>query len=263
MHLAATPVLAQVLVDKGCTAIAFETVEKNGRLPLLAPMSDVAGKLAVQIGANLLQRPHGGRGLLLGGLSAAERGSVVVIGAGNVGGAAVELAAGLGANVTVFALSRPSLNRMRAYGHNVTALYSFHHQLVEAVRNADLLIGAVLITGARAPKLVDAEMVSQMREGSVIVDVAVDQGGCIETIRPTDYTDPTYVQSGVVHFGVTNMPAAVPRTSSQALSAALIRYVLALTEEEWQDEPVLRSGINVQNGRIVHPAVAASLQMSG
>ncbi len=263
LHLATNAELARVLADTGLTALAFETVCTDGALPLLAPMSDIAGRLAVQIGATLLHTPHGGRGVLLGGLPAAERGAVVVLGAGSAGGNAVALAAALGAQVTVFARERTSLERMRALGPNVTALYSFPDAVAEAAAGADLLIGAVLVPGARAPRLVDAATVRRMRAGSVIVDIAVDQGGCIETIRPTDYTAPTYVTDGVIHFGVTNMPAAVPRSASQALSAALLPHVLRLAAGDWEDDPALRAGLNVARGEIVHPAVRISLAQAG
>jgi alanine dehydrogenase len=228
LHLAANAELALVLQDKGLTAVAFETVEQNGRLPILAPMSEIAGRLAVQIGAVLLHTPEGGRGLLLGGLPSAERGHVVVLGAGNVGRCAVGAAAEMGTQVTVFARSRESLMRVHALGPNVTALPAYQTLIAEAVLNADLLVGAVLVPGARAPRLVSAELVAQMKPGSVIVDVAVDQGGCVETIKPTDYDHPVYLEEGVVHFGVTNMPGAVPRTSSQALSSALLPFALRI-----------------------------------
>jgi len=259
LHLAAVPELARVLMQKGVTAVAFETVEVKGHLPLLAPMSEIAGRLAIQIGAHLLHVPMGGRGILLGGLPGAERGRVVVLGAGEAGGAAVAAAAALGAEVTVFARSRESLARACRLGANITALHAYHGAIEQAVREADLLVGAVLIAGARAPRLVNRAMVRSMRPGSVIVDISVDQGGCIETIRPTDYTNPTYLVDGVTHFGVTNMPGAVPRTSSQALSGAIAPYVARLAQPGWDQDPALRAGINVQGGRMVHPAVAASL----
>ncbi|MGD8591391.1 MAG: alanine dehydrogenase [Gammaproteobacteria bacterium] len=256
LHLAAGEQLLQSLMDIGLTAVAWETVETDaGLLPLLAPMSDVAGRIAVQAGAHLLHSPQGGKGLLLGGLPAAERGNVVVLGAGTVGGAATLMAAALGANVTVFDRNRDKLARMRAIGANVTALYSYAHSIADAVNKADLLIGAVLVTGAKTPHLVSAEMVKNMQTGSVIVDVAVDQGGCVETTKPTTYDNPTYIWEGVVHFGVTNMPGAVPRSASQALSAALIPYVLRLAQPDWQGDRDLVRGINVQGGKIVHPAL--------
>ncbi len=260
LHLAANLNLARTLADRGLTAIAFETVEHDHYLPLLAPMSDIAGRLAVQIGTTLLHAPQGGRGILLGGLPAAERGSVVVLGAGSAGGNAVRVAAAMGAQVTVFALRRTSLERMREIGRNVTALYSYHDAVETAVAQADLLIGAVLVTGARAPRLVSADLVRRMKPGSVIVDIAIDQGGCVETMRPTDYTAPTYVEYGVTHFGVTNMPGAVPRTASQVLSAALIPYVLRLAEAGWENDPELAAGVNVDRGQIVHPAVKSALE---
>jgi len=260
LHLAAVPELARALMQKGLTAVAFETVEVNHHLPLLAPMSEIAGRLALQIGAHLLHRPLGGRGLLLGGLPGTERGRVVVLGAGEAGGAAVAAAAALGAEVTVFARSRDSLVRMHVLGPNVTALHSSHGAIAAAVRTADLLVGAVLITGARAPHLVTRAMVQSMHAGSVIVDISVDQGGCIETIRPTDYRNPTYTEAGVLHFGVTNMPGAVPRTASQALSGAIAPFVARLAQPGWEQEAGLRSGLNVRAGRIVHPAVAAALE---
>lgn len=258
LHLAANLPLAKMLQDKRLTAVAFETVSVGGKLPLLAPMSDIAGRLAVHIGLNLLHTRHGGRGLLLGGLPAAERGRVVVLGAGEAGGNAARVAAALGAEVVVFARTRESLERMHALGPNVTALTSYPHAIAEAVAQADLLIGAVLIPGARAPMLVTRDMVKRMRPGAVIVDIAIDQGGCIETIRPTTYADPTYIEEGVVHFGVTNMPGAVPRTSAQALSAAITPYVLRLAQYGL-DDGLLVGGVNVRDGAIVHPAVAEAV----
>ena len=259
LHLAAEPVLAITLKTRGLTAIGFETVEVEGRLPLLAPMSDIAGRIAVQVGTTLLHSPQGGRGLLLGGMPAATRGRVVILGAGEAGGNAAAMAAALGAEVLVFDRSRAALARMHALGPNVTALPLYQATLAEALRTTDLLIGAVLIPGARAPQLVTRDMIRSMRPGSVVVDISVDQGGCIETTRPTDYIHPTYVEEGVTHFAVTNMPGAVPRTASQALSAVLVPYVLRLTQSDWASDPGLRAGINVQNGSIVHQQVAEAL----
>jgi len=256
LHLAAELELLKALKDIGLTAVAFETVETAaGRLPLLAPMSDIAGRLSAQIGAQLLQRPQGGKGLLLGGLPAARRGNVVILGAGVAGGNAAVMAAGMGANVTVFDRNRDKLERMRAIGPNVTGLYSYRHEIRQAVAQADLLIGAILVTGERAPHLVDAEMVQTMQEGSVVIDISVDQGGCIETTRPTNYRDPTFLWEGVLHFGVTNMPGAVPRTASEALSAALIKYVLQLAQPDWRQQQALLAGVNVEDGQIVHHAL--------
>ncbi len=259
LHLAALPELAHALQDIGLTAIAWETVEERGHLPLLAPMSDVAGRLSVQIGAHLLHQPMGGRGILLGGLPAAPRGHVVVIGGGVVGGNATAVAAALGARVTVFDRKRDKLEHLRGLGANVTGLYPYADTLAQAVREADLLVGAVLVPGARTPHLVSADMVRTMKPGSVIVDVAVDQGGCIETTRPTTYDAPTYVWERVVHFGVTNMPGAVPRSASQALSASVLPYAKVLAEGAWEGDSRLAAGVNVKAGKIVHPAVAAAL----
>ena len=264
LHLAALPELAEHLQKVGLTAVGWETVEEDdGSLPLLVPMSDVAGRLAVHLGAQYLQRPNGGEGLLLGGLPTTERGHVVVLGAGSVGGNAVRVAAAFGARITVFARHRSSLERMHALGPNVTALPSYPALLAQHVADADLLIGGVLVAGARAPVLVPESLVQRMRPGSVIVDVAVDQGGCVETIHPTTWEEPVYVQHGVVHFGVTNMPGAVPRTSAQALSTSVLPYVLRLAaglgaEGGLEDAPLVR-GINVRAGEIVHPAVRAAL----
>ena len=259
LHLAAAPELAAVLQARGLTAVAFETVEDRGHLPLLAPMSEIAGILATQLGVTYLHSPQGGRGILLGGLPGTERGRVTVLGAGSAGGNAARVAAALGAEVTVFARSRASHARMHALGSNVTALPPYRDLIRQTVAETDLLIGAVLLTGARAPVLVTRDMVKAMPRGSVIVDIAVDQGGCIETTRPTSYENPTYVEHGVIHFAVTNMPGAVPRTASQALSSALLPYVKRLAQFGPEDA-ALQSGINVQQGKIVHAGVAQALQ---
>ncbi len=251
LHLAAEPALTEALLNIGLTAVGFETVRAGRQLPLLAPMSDIAGRIAVQIGAHLLHQPQGGRGLLLGGLPAAERGNVVILGGGTAGGNAALMAAAMGANVTVFDRNRDKLAAMRALGNNVTALYPFDTAIHEMVIQADLLVGAVLIPGAKAPHLVSADTVREMRDGSVIIDISVDQGGCIETTRPTNYAQPTFIWEGVVHFGVTNMPGAVPRTASQALSVALVPYILRLTEANWREQPDLQAGINVEAGKRV------------
>ncbi len=257
LHLAAAPELMRRLQAIGLTAVGFETVEENG-LPLLAPMSDIAGRVAVQVGTQLLHQPHGGRGLLLGGVPAAERGHVVVIGAGVAGSGAAMAAAALGARVTVFDPGRDKLERMRALGANVTGLHPYAEAVEQAVLDADLLVGAVLVTGARAPHVVSADAVARMRDGSVIVDISVDQGGCIETTRPTTWADPTFRHEGVIHFGVTNMPGAVPRTASQALSAALLPYVQRMARPEWESDPALAKGVNVRAGEVVHPALQAN-----
>lgn len=256
LHLAALPELMAALQQVGLTAIAWETVQTaQGQLPLLAPMSDIAGRIAVQVGAHLLYQPQGGKGILLGGIPAAERGRVVVLGGGSVGRGAVSTAAALGASVTVFDRQRDKLERLRALGNNVTALYPYADAIHEAVVAADVVVGAVLVTGARTPHLVSADTVREMAAGSVIMDVSVDQGGCIETTRPTTYDNPTFVWQGVTHFGVTNMPGAVPRTASQALCAALIPYLMRLAQDDWRKDADLRRGINLENGQIVHPAL--------
>jgi alanine dehydrogenase len=214
-------------------------------------MSDIAGKVAVQVGAHLLHQPQGGRGLLLGGLPAAERGHVVILGAGVAGGNAAAMAAAIGAQVTIFDKNRDKLAAMRALGDNVTALHPYAHDIEKAIKGADLLIGAVLLPGARAPHLVSADQVKQMQPGSVIID----QGGCIETTRPTTYDEPTFVWEGVTHFGVTNMPGAVPRSASQALSAAIIPYAIKLVAGDWEGDPALAAGVNVRAGKVVYPAL--------
>lgn len=256
LHLAALPELTERLCASGATCVAFETVEDaQGRLPLLAPMSDIAGRLSIQIATHLLHQPQGGKGILLGGVPAAKRGKVVIIGAGVAGGNAAIVAAGLGAEVTVFDMDRDKLAAARALGANVTGLYPHTADVAEAVRTADIVVGAVLVTGERAPHVVSKEMIGTMTPGSVVVDISVDQGGCIETTRPTTYADPTYLVDGVVHFCVTNMPGAVPRTASQALSAATAPYVARLAEPNWRDFEPLRKGINVERGQVKHPAL--------
>lgn len=255
LHLAAAPQLLSALREIGLTAVAFETVQTGHALPLLAPMSDIAGRLSIQIGTTLLHQPNGGRGVLLGGLPSAERGHVVILGAGVAGGNAAVMAQAIGAEVTVFDPNRDKLVAMRALGPNVTGLHPYQFAIEEHLHTADLLIGAVLIPGAKAPHLVTADMVRRMQPGSVIIDISVDQGGCIETTRPTDYNQPTFIWEGVVHFGVTNMPGAVPRSASQALSAALVPYILQLTQAGWESSPELATGINVQAGKVVHPAL--------
>lgn len=250
LHLAAEPELTQELLSIGLTAIGFETVSKNHQLPLLAPMSDIAGRIAVQIGSHLLHQPQGGRGILLGGIPGTEKGQVVILGGGTAGHGATRVASALGAHVLVFEPSRDKQIQLEAIGQNVTTAQPFDQDIEKAVQQADLLIGAVLIPGAKTPHLVSAAQVKSMKTGSVIIDISVDQGGCIETTHPTNYENPTFVWEGVIHFGVTNMPGAVPRTSTQALSAALLPYVSLLCETGWQSDPALASGINVQNGEI-------------
>lgn len=255
LHLAANPDLLERLLHIGLTSIAFETVTAGDTLPLLAPMSNIAGRLAVQIGANLLQQHHHGKGVLLGGLPGAERGQVVILGAGMAGGNAAQLAAAMGAHITVFDKRQDRLLQMHALGPNVTALYPYTGILERTIATADLVIGAVLVTGAKAPRIVNKSMVKMMQPGSVIIDIAIDQGGCIETIRPTDYVSPTYEYAGITHFGVTNMPGAVPKSASQALSAVLTPYVIKLAENTWRQDQDLKMGINTEDGTIIHPAL--------
>jgi len=255
LHLAALPELTQKLCDIGLTAVGFETVIDAGALPLLAPMSDIAGRLSVQVATHLLQAPMGGRGVLLGGLPGTPRGRVVVLGAGHAGGRAAMTAANLGAQVTVFDKNRERLDAMHRHGPNVTALYPFTDILSETLVGADLLVGAVLIPGARAPHLVSRAQVASMGQGAVVADIAVDQGGCIETTRATTWDDPYYTAEGVTHFCVTNMPGAVPRTASLALSSALLPYALRLARPDWRDDPVLAAAINVSGGAVIHPAL--------
>lgn len=253
LHLAAVPDLTKALLSIGLTAVAFETVTVDKHLPLLAPMSDIAGRIALQVGAHLLHQPQGGRGILLGGVTGTEteKGNVVILGGGTAGSGATQIAAALGTNVLVFDPNEDKRNQLEAFGQNVTACEPLEQDIDKAVKNADLLIGAVLIPGAVAPHLVSAEQVKSMRAGSVIIDISVDQGGCIETTKPTTYESPTFVWENVIHFGVTNMPGAVPRTSSQALSAAIFPYVLQLCQADWQSNPALASGINLENGEII------------
>ncbi len=264
LHLAANRELAERLLDIGLTAVAFETVEDGFRLPLLAPMSEIAGRLSVQVGTHLLHQPQGGRGVMLGGLPATERGNVVVLGAGVAGGAAATMAASSGANVTVFDKKRERLEAMRKLGANVTGLYAFQHDIEEAVSHADLVVGAVLIPGRHAPCIISREVIRSMNPGSVVADISVDQGGCIETTRPTTYQNPTYVEEAVVHFTVTNMPGAVPRTASQALSASLLPYVLRMMATDWQvADGDLRPGVNIRSGEYVNPAILEELGSPG
>ena len=257
LHLAAEPALTRSLLDIGLTAVAFETVElPNGDLPLLAPMSIIAGRIGVQVGTHLLHQPEGGKGKLLGGLPSTERGKVVVFGAGKAGGAAAAFAAAGGANVTVFEMRTDRMDEMMRLGDNVTALYPYHDVVAREVASADLVIGAVLLAGARAPKVLTRDMLKAMEPGSVLVDIAIDQGGCFETSRPTTWKDPTYVEEGVTHFCVTNMPGAVPQTSSQAICAAILPWVNRLAAGgDWQADAALARGINVAEGKLVHPAL--------
>ena len=265
LHLAPSPDLTRALQTADVIAVAYETVQRpDGSLPLLAPMSEVAGRLAVQEGAFYLAKAHGGRGILLAGVPGVPPGNVVVLGAGTVGVNAARIALGLGADISILDIS---VDRLRAvddlFHGRVITLMSNSFNIDQVLRRADMLVGAVLIAGARAPVLVTKDMVATMKEGAVIVDVAVDQGGSVETIRPTTLLDPTYIVSGVVHYGVANMPALVPRTSTFALTNATLPYVLELAGRglaaAMRRNPALARGANVWRGRVVHPAVAQSL----
>ncbi|HJW06621.1 MAG TPA: alanine dehydrogenase [Rhodanobacter sp.] len=260
LHLAAEPALTRRLLDIGLTAVAFESVTENGMLPLLLPMSVIAGRIAIQLGTTLLHRPQGGKGKLLGGMASTARGKVVVLGAGAAGGNAAALAAAAGANVVVFDKRQDRLAGMMALGPNVTALYAYESSVAEEVRDADLVVGAVLIPSARAPHVVSEAMVRTMEPGSVLVDIAIDQGGCFETSKPTSWEHPTYDVHGITHFAVTNMPGAVPQTSSLAISAAILPYVQRLAAgDEWRAFEPLKVGINVDGGKLVHPALQGML----
>jgi alanine dehydrogenase len=267
LHLAPLPELTEALLAAGVTAIAYETIrESNGSLPLLTPMSEIAGRMSVQVGANYLERPNGGRGVLLGGVPGVAPGNVVIMGGGVVGTNAAKMAVGMGANVTI--IDR-NLNRLRElddifHGQVITLAFNTW-TIAESLKTADLVLGAVLIPGASAPKLVRREMIASMKRGAVVVDIAIDQGGCFETSRPTTHSDPIYFVDGVLHYCVSNMPAAVPQTSTAALTNATLPYLLEMAnygiEKASQRHPSIREGINTLGGHIMHPAVAESLRM--
>ena len=264
LHLAPAPALTRALLESGATAIAYETItDADGGLPLLMPMSEVAGRMSIQIGAFYLQRPTGGRGILLAGVPGVAPGNVVILGGGVVGINAALMALGLGARVTVLDRSLPRLRYLDEIFHGqVVTVYSTGQYIFEALRRADLVIGAVLVPGASAPRLVTRAMLGSMKKGSVIVDVAVDQGGCIETTHPTTHSDPTYVVDGVLHYCVANMPGAVPRTSTFALTNATLPYVLKIANKGFTDasrqDATLRPGVNIHQGKVVNQAVAQS-----
>lgn len=259
LHLAASRSLTEALMASGVTAIAYETIERGRTLPLLAPMSIIAGRLSVQFGAHFLERQQGGRGVLLGGVPGVRPGRVLVLGGGVVGTEAAKIAVGLGAQVQIVDINVGRLNELELlFSSRVELLYSSAPQIEALVPKADLLIGAVLVPGRRPPRLVSRESVDQMQPGSVIVDVAVDQGGCIETMRPTTHTDPTYVEAGVLHYGVANMPGAVPWTATQALNNSTFPFVLTLANqglEVMKTDVGFAKGVNIRKGRLVHPAV--------
>jgi alanine dehydrogenase len=261
LHLAASKLCTDALIASGTTAIAYETVEVDGQLPLLTPMSEVAGRLATQVGATALQKPHGGRGVLLGGVPGVAPGKVVVIGGGVAGLNAAVIAIGMGADVTI--IDR-SINRLQyidtTYGGRIKTLMSSKHAIEREVRAADLVIGAVLVHGAKAPKLVSNALVKQMKLGSVLVDIAIDQGGCFEDSRPTTHAEPTYQVHNSVFYCVANMPGAVPVASTYALTNATLPYALSLAKLGWRDackaDPDLSKGLNVHEGGIYYAAVA-------
>jgi len=261
LHLAPDPEQTRDLLQSGVTAIAYETVTSPfGTLPLLTPMSEIAGRLAPQVGARYLERTSGGRGVLLGGVPGVPPADVVVLGGGVSGTHAATIALGMGASVTVVDRSAEVLRRIAVQLPGARTIFSTHDALVQVVRRADLLIGAVLVPGAAAPKLVTRDMVKTMKTGSVLVDIAIDQGGCSETSRPTSHSDPVYVDEGVTHYCVTNMPGAVARTSTFALNNATLPFALALADKGWRraiaEDPHLRNGLNVHAGKLTCKPVA-------
>lgn len=265
LHLANDPALTNVLIERNVQAVAYETVQlPNGPLPLLTPMSEVAGRMSVQVGAYYLQRTNGGRGVLLGGVPGVPGAEVVIVGGGVVGTNAAQIALGMGANVTILDMNVERLRFLDQILHGRThTVASNAHIVTEAVAKADLVVGGVLVAGRRAPKLVTAEMVRSMRKGSVMVDVAIDQGGCFETSHPTSHSDPVFEVDGVIHYCVTNMPGAVPRTSTFALSNVTLPYGVALAsqglEQAVSRDAMLAKGVNVYNGQVTHPGVAEAL----
>jgi alanine dehydrogenase len=267
LHLAPDPDQTQALMKSGCTAIAYETVTSaRGGLPLLAPMSEVAGRMSVQVGAHCLEKAQGGAGILLGGVPGVAPARVVIIGGGVSGTHAARMAIGMEASVTVIDRSIDRLRELdEVFGSHLTTMYSTVDAIESNVVNADLVIGAVLVPGASAPKLVSRAMIKRMRPGSVLVDIAIDQGGCFETSHPTTHADPTYVVDGIIHYCVANMPGGVARTSTFALNNATLPFAIALADKGWrkacQDDPHLRNGLNIHDGLVVHKAVADSLKL--
>jgi alanine dehydrogenase len=266
-HFAASKPLTDAVLESGAIANAYETVQlPSGELPLLTPMSEVAGRMAVQEGAKYLEKLHGGRGVLLGGVPGVEPATVVILGGGIVGMNAAQMAAGLGAQVIMLDVS---LNRLRYLNEvmpaNVMTIYSNRHNILNWIERADLLVGAVLLPGAKAPNLVRREDLKRMKDGAVIVDVAVDQGGCVETIEPTTHEDPIYTIDGVIHYGVANMPGGVARTSTLALTNATLPYAMTLANKGWkkaaQDDRALALGLNVVGGKVTYPGVAEAFDL--
>ena len=268
LHLAPDPEQTEGLLRSGAICIAYETVTSpRGGLPLLAPMSEVAGRMSVQVGASCLEKERGGMGILLGGVPGVPPAKVTVLGAGVAGTSAMRMAVGTGARVYALDRSIEVLRNIeREFGARVVTVHSSRDTVESHVLSADLVIGAVLVPGAAAPKLVSRAMVKQMKQGAVVVDIAIDQGGCFETSRPTTHADPTYVVDGVVHYCVANMPGAVPRTSTYALNNATLPFALALADKGWRralaDDPHLRNGLNVARGKVTHHEVAAAVKAS-
>lgn len=268
LHLAADPEQTHALMNSGAICVAYETITgPNGGLPLLAPMSEVAGRMSIQAAAAHLEKARGGKGILLGGVPGVAPAHVVILGAGVVGSHALQMAVGLKARVTVIDKNLDRLRQLdQIYGNQITTQYATHTTIAQAVENADAVIGAVLLPGAAAPKLVTREMISQMQPGSVVVDVAIDQGGCFETSKPTTHAEPTYIVDGVIHYCVANMPGAVARTSTLALNNATLPHALALANQGWQAamraDVHLRQGLNVCQGKLTYQAVAQSLGLT-
>jgi alanine dehydrogenase len=260
LHLAANRGLTEALIKSGVTALAYETVEVNRRLPLLEPMSEIAGRMSILVGGYFLQKHFGGSGVLLGGVPGVLPGKVVVLGGGAAGINAARMAQGLGADVTILEVDLERMRFLDITLHTAHTLYSNESHLLELLPNVDLLIGAVLVPGAKAPKLIRRAMLQKMRPGSVLVDIAIDQGGCAETSRPTTHHNPVFVEEGVTHYCVANMPGAYARTATQALTNVTYRYVELLADyglaEACEKNPSLRSGINILNGKLTHKAVA-------
>ena len=262
LHLAPLPELTRILLEKKVSALAYETIRlDNNCLPVLAPMSEVAGRMAIQVGAHYLEKEAGGRGILLGGVSGVEPGRVFILGSGTVGMNAAQMAVGLGADVTVMGRNPTRLAALeRLFQEKITTRQAGREDIVEALRSADLVVGAVLIPGAAAPKLVTREMLAHMQKGSVIVDVSIDQGGCVETARPTTHSDPVYEVDGIIHYCVANMPGAVPRTSTFALTKATLPYALAIAGKGFhksiREDLALKRGVNTCRGMLTNEAVA-------
>jgi alanine dehydrogenase len=265
LHLAPDPAQTEGLMKSGATCIAYETVtDRDGRLPLLKPMSEVAGRMSIQVGAYFLEKAHGGRGVLMGGVPGVQPASVVILGAGVSGYNAAQIAVGMRARVQVFDKNPGRLEELdREFNGRLETVYSTSAAIAEAIKEADVVVGAVLVAGAAAPKLITRDMLKTMRPGSVLVDISIDQGGCFETSKPTTHSEPTFVVDGIVHYCVANMPGAVSRTSAFALNNATLPFTLALANKGYkkalQDDPHLANGLNVYEGAITHEAVAKDL----